>query len=147
MTFQFKKLSDLAVAPAKAHACDSGYDLVLVRKVKEENGVVLYDTDIAVQPPHDIYFDLVGRSSIFKTGYMLANNIGIIDQSYRSSIKVALVKINKDLPDLPLPARVVQIIPRHVIHLEPKEVDELDETARGEGGFGSTGSGVFSNVK
>lgn len=137
--FQFKKTLPNAVAPTKAHATDSGFDLVLVEKIKEENGVVFYDTGIAVQPPPGYYFELVGRSSISKTGYMLANNIGIIDNDYRGSIKVALVKHNKDMPDLELPIRLVQIIPQIVRDITAMEVTELSDTVRGDGGFGSTG--------
>ena len=111
-----------------------------MKKVKEENGVAWFDTGIAVEPPEGYYFELVGRSSISKSGYMLANNIGIIDDSYRGSILVALVKINPSAPDLELPCRLVQLIPRQLVLMEPKEVDELSDTIRGTGGFGSSGS-------
>jgi dUTP pyrophosphatase len=137
--FKYKKTLEEAVKPAKAHVTDSGYDLCLVKKIKEENGVIMYDTGIAVEPPLGYYFELVGRSSISKSGYMLANNIGIIDASYRGSLKVALVKINKDAPELELPARLVQLLPRQFVHLDCQEVTDLDDTARAEGGFGSTG--------
>jgi dUTP pyrophosphatase len=127
-----------AVAPRKAHPEDSGYDLHLIHLLKVENGVYYYDTGVIVEPAKDYYFELVGRSSISKTGYMLANNIGIIDQNYRGHIIAALVKINPNAPDLPLPSRVVQLIPRAFIHLEPIETKSLTETVRGSGGFGST---------
>jgi dUTP pyrophosphatase len=142
LSVRFKKTHPLAVAPSKAHATDSGYDLVLVEKLKEVNNVTFFDTGIQVAPPPGFYFDLVGRSSISKSGYMLANNIGIIDNSYRGNIMVALVKINPDAPDLVLPARLVQIIPRRVWDLPLLDVgdDDLSETARGTGGFGSSGS-------
>lgn len=100
----------------------------------------MYDTGIAIQPPHGYYFDLVGRSSISKSGYMLANNVGIIDASYQGSIKVALYRLSDATPELLLPARVVQIIPRKVPHFEPLELSAFAmRTSRAEGGFGSTG--------
>ena len=142
LAVRFKKTHPQAVAPSKVHATDSGYDLVLVEKLKEVNNVTFYDTGIQVAPPAGFYFDLVGRSSISKSGYMLANNIGIIDNSYRGNIMVALVKIDHAAPDLVLPARLVQIIPRRVWDLPLEDVGdgELNATARGTGGFGSSGS-------
>jgi len=138
-SFKFLRTRQDAIPPRKAHATDSGYDLWLLEKVKEENGMVMYDTGIAVKPPHGYYFELVGRSSISKSGYIMANSVGIIDSSYRGTLKVALIKVNKEMPDLELPCRLVQLIPRQFLHLEAIEVEELDTTKRGEGGFGSSG--------
>ncbi len=139
MTFKFTKTIENAIAPHKAHITDTGYDLCIVKKVKEENGMILYDTGIAVQPPLGYYFELVGRSSISKTGYIVANSIGIIDASYTGSLKVALIKVNKDAKDIELPARIVQLIPRQLVHLDAMEVNDLNDTTRAEGGFGSSG--------
>jgi len=138
MSFRFIKTLPGAIAPTKAHFEDSGYDMVLISKVKRSGRLEYYDTGIAVQPPPGHYFEIYGRSSISKTGYMLANNVGIIDQNYRGSIIAALIKINMDAPDLELPCKLLQLIPRQYIHLEPIEVTELDTTDRGDGGFGST---------
>lgn len=139
MAFKFTKTLENAVSPQKAHITDTGYDLCIVKKIKEENGMILYDTGIAVQPPLGYYFELVGRSSISKTGYIVANSIGIIDASYTGSLKVALIKVNKDAPDIQLPARIVQLIPRQLVHLDAIEVDDLNDTTRADGGFGSSG--------
>lgn len=140
MQFLYKRVHCDAIPPKKANVTDSGYDLCLIEKIKEENGVYWYDTGIAVQPPVGHYFEMVGRSSISKSGYMLANNIGIIDADYRGTLKVALVKVNPGAPDIELPARLVQIIPRQLIHMDAVETEILDDTVRGEGGFGSSGT-------
>jgi dUTPase len=138
-TFEFVKTLPMAEAPFKARASDSGYDLTLVRLDKVVGGVYFYDTGIALNSiPYGIYFDLIGRSSISKSGYLLANNMGVIDRSYRGNIIVPLIKINKDAPDLQMPCRLVQIIPRQIVHLIPKQVQSIDTTARMYGGFGST---------
>jgi dUTP pyrophosphatase len=92
-----------------------------------------------VQPENGYYFDLVGRSSISKTGWMVANNIGIIDASYTGTVIVALVKIDPDAHEIELPCKLVQLIPRQLILMEPIEVDSLDDTERGDKGFGSSG--------
>lgn len=129
-----------AVPPHRAHPTDSGLDLYLIKKIKEENGVAYYTTGVRVQPPPGYYFELVGRSSISKTGYMLANNIGIIDEDYRGCIIAALVKVGSAHAhgELTLPAKIVQIIPKQRIDMEAEAVETLDDTVRGEGGFGST---------
>lgn len=137
--FRWARTLPSAVAPSKERASDSGFDLTLVAREKEQGLVVFYRTGIRVQPAFGWYFDLVPRSSISKTGYMLANGVGVIDRAYVGEILVPLIKIDPSAPDLQLPARLVQIIPRQIIAAELVEVDELGGTARGEGGFGSTG--------
>jgi dUTP pyrophosphatase len=72
---------------------------------------------------------------------MLANNIGIIDRTYQGTVIVPLIKIDNNQPDLELPCRLVQIIPRQIQHLEPIEIteEELLSSERKSGSFGSTG--------
>lgn len=129
-----------AVSPSKERASDSGYDLVLLEKIKTVGEVDFYDTGIKIKPNFGYYFNLVPRSSISKTGYMLANSIGIIDRTYLGNIIVPLIKINKNATDLVLPIRLVQLIPTQIIHFQLEEVDNFDvtETHRGDGGFGSS---------
>jgi dUTP pyrophosphatase len=140
LSFNYKKTDPNAIAPSKAHPTDSGFDLHLIKKVKElTTNVTLYDTGISVEPPPGYYFELVGRSSISKSGYMLANNVGIIDESYRGSIMAALIKVDPDAAPLEFPCRLVQLIPRQLVLMNPNEISELTETERGAGGFGSSG--------
>ncbi len=136
---KFMKTIENAYIPNKAHISDSGYDLQIIKHLKTENGVEFYDTGIAVQPPIGYYFELVARSSMSKTGYILANSVGIIDASYTGSIKVALIKVCKDAPNIQLPARLVQLIPRQFLHLPMYEVSDFKKTTRDDGGFGSSG--------
>lgn len=132
------KTHEKAIFPSKTRASDSGYDLTLIDIWKKNGNVVFYDTGIRVKPPYGYYFDLVARSSITKSGYILANGIGVIDRTYTGSIKVPLIKIDENMPDLELPNKIVQIIPRPIVHFNFTQVDTLEETERGEGGFGST---------
>lgn len=139
MNFQYIKTHKDAVTPTKSHNTDSGFDLTLIEETKRYGDVVLYNTGIKVQPPKGYYFDMVPRSSISKTGYMLANSIGIIDQSYQGNLYVALRKVDKNMPDLKLPCRLAQIILRKVIDIEGVEVESFEKKSkRGDGGFGST---------
>lgn len=132
-----KNLPD-AVAPSKVRFSDSGFDLHLIKFLKKKGDVYYYDTGISVEPVNGYYFDLVGRSSISKTGWTIANNIGIIDSSYRGNIIVALFKHDPDAKEIELPSRMVQLIPRKSVLMEAVEVSTLQKSSRAEGGFGST---------
>lgn len=135
----FKKSRDDAVAPKRAHTSDSGYDLVLLDVVKEVGNVKYYTTGIQVSPPNGYYFDLVARSSLTKTGHILANSVGIIDQNYRGDVIVPLVKVDAAADDITCPSRLVQLVPRRWHYMAMVETSDLDSTTRDFGGFGSTG--------
>lgn len=130
-----------AIIPTKSRISDVGYDLSIIRKVKALNNVVsLYDTGIKVRVPHGYYTEIVPRSSLSKSGYMMANSIGIIDRSYNGNLYVALAKIDETSDEIQFPFRCCQLIFRKQHHMRLKETGEdLEATARGEGGFGSTG--------
>ena len=92
-----------AVAPYKPNYSDAGFDLSIVELVKKKGKVHYYTTGIQVSPPVGYYFEIVGRSSISKSGWMLANNIGIIDSGYRGDLLAALIKVDENAPDIELP--------------------------------------------
>jgi dUTP pyrophosphatase len=138
LELQWRALRPDAVAPFKQRASDSGYDVTLLAKAKQHGPVTLYGTGIQVRPPAGYYFDVVPRSSIIKLGYLLANSVGVIDRGYRGELMVPLVKVAPEVAELELPARVVQLIPRPIVHFPVRQRDSLDDTQRGSGGFGST---------
>ena len=129
-----------AINPSKTRISDSGYDLTLLEKIKTIGNVEMYDTGIKIRPNFGYYFILVPRSSIIKSGYILANSIGIIDRTYLGNILVPLIKIDTNAPDLELPNKIVQLIPTQIMHFQLVEVEKFDEndTNRSIGGFGST---------
>lgn len=137
--FEYSKLSPDAFAPWKTRASDSGYDLYLIGLKKVTGNIYMYTTELQVKPPYGWYFDVVPRSSLHKKGYMLVNSVGIIDRTYRGPILAPLLKFDPDAPDLELPCRALQLIPRPIVHFNPVEMESLDETQRGHGGIGSTG--------
>ena len=137
-TFKWCKTVSDAVPPSKTRFSDSGFDLTLVRLAKSKDNVFFYDTGIQIEPPNGYYFDLVARSSVSKLGWTLANNIGIIDSSYRGSIMAAFVKTRDNADPIQLPNRLVQIIPRKLILMDFEETSDMSRTQRGAGGFGST---------
>lgn len=146
--FHVHKTRPDAILPSRAHPTDTGFDLVLLEPTKTIGDVTMYATGISVRPPPGFYFDLVARSSLSKTGYMLANGIGIIDRDYTGEILVALRKIDKDAPDLVLPAKIVQLIPRRWYDMIPVEApaEGLPKTDRGDGGFGSTDAAAENKI-
>ena len=140
LPFKYTLVDDLGIPPYKTRPSDSGFDLNLIGIRKKIGDVTLYGTGVSVEPPSGYYFDMVPRSSIMKSGYMLANSVGIIDQGYTGEIMVPLIKMDPDAPDLQLPCKMVQLIPRKWFPLYPVAADTLQESSRGEGGFGSTNS-------
>ena len=127
-----------AVIPEIKDINASGIDLHIIAKVEDfSSDVSLYTTGLKVRPPEGFYFILVGRSSISKSGYSLANALGIIDQNYIGEIMVALRK--HENKELVLPNRLVQLVLMPKLDFDLYQVDSLEETERGEGGFGSTG--------
>lgn len=137
-TFKFTLCQPGAKPPVRAHPQDSGFDLTLLKKVKTVGKTDFYSTGVCVQPCEGIYFDLVARSSISKSGYILANGIGIIDRNYTGEILVPLIKIDPSAEKLKTPIKIVQLIPRNFIEIKAVHVDFLDTTDRNSDGFGST---------
>jgi len=139
--FKWCKIDDRAVAPSKVRISDSGFDLTIIDVHKKISDVTtVYTTGIKIQAmAHGWYFDMVPRSSIIKTGHILANMVGVIDRAYTGPILIALTKVDPKAKDLELPMKIAQLIPRPIVHGEIIQVDDLDETDRGQKGFGSTG--------
>ena len=137
LQFFFTRESPEVRAPTRAHADDAGFDVEAIALSHVVGDVEFYKTGLRVMPPPGIYFDLVARSSISKTGYMLANGVGIIDSGYRGEILIALRRMTPSA-SLELPCKIAQLVPRRFIELRAVEADTLDVTERGMGGFGST---------
>jgi dUTP pyrophosphatase len=136
---KIKKLDPLAVTPFYAKPGDRCMDLTAIsEKVVEENGFgyTEYGTGLAFEYPEDHVLQIFPRSSISDTGLILSNSVGIIDE-FRGEIKFRF-KWVKGSNKYNVGDRVGQfmIIPRPIMELE--EVEELSETERGQGGWGST---------
>ena len=128
-----------AVIPTKAHPSDIGYDLTTIDVFRKlSHRITLFETGISMLPPDGYYIEIVPRSSMSKTGYMLANSVGTIDPSYTGTLKVALIKIDDSLPDIKLPFKLCQIVLRKAEYSDMVKVDSIDQTVRGDGGFGSS---------
>lgn len=140
---QVVKTHENAIMPSRAHPLDIGLDLTAIKKHKTlPHGVIMYDTGIAVKPPEGYYIEILPRSSISKTGWMLANSVGTIDPNYTGNLYIALAPVHPDVPEIELPFCKCQLVVRKAEYLDVTEVSSLDDTDRGSGGFGSTGDRI-----
>ena len=145
LILKVKKNNPDAIIPTKANITDSGWDLTIIKIFEKNNQVFLGDTGLNIEPPAGFYTQIVPRSSIYKSGFIQANSIGIIDSDYRGNLMVALKFLGE--PHLALNQaksligkRIAQLLLVPLPDFEIKEVKELSSTIRGEGGFGSSGS-------
>lgn len=130
-----------AIIPSKANFTDVGYDLTIIKKVKNlTKNTILYDTGIKISLEFGYYAEIVPRSSLSKSGYILTNSIGIIENSYTGNLFISLTKIDSEMPDLQLPFKCCQLIFKPQIFINIIQSDKAFDllTIRGNGGFGST---------
>ena len=159
-------LDEGASLPTRAHDTDVGYDIKALSvtvvdcfggeyPIHDQEDVeqlceseielvkVKIDTGVHVKPEPGYWVELVPNSRLAKTTFMYANSMGIIDPSYTGSMRVILnviemISFYRDIPNF-LPGKVVgQLIIREQISADFEQVEELEQTQRGEGGFGST---------
>jgi dUTP pyrophosphatase len=142
---KFKKLHPDAVLPRKAHAADAGFDLTITEADWDvDYGLWVLKTGLAVAIPEGYVGLLTPRSSITKTTFRLANSIGIVDSGYFGEIimKFDVLPNTSDAHRKPyMPgAKAGQLIIMKLPHFEAEWADELGESERGTGSFGSSGA-------
>jgi dUTP pyrophosphatase len=140
MKVRIKKLNETAVIPTYAKEGDAGMDLVATSIIGEEVFQITYGLGIALEIPEGFVGLVFPRSSIRKTDLSLTNCVGVIDSGYRGELQATFRK-HKGVASTKyeIGDRIAQImiIPHPTVDLI--EVNELSDTVRGEGGFGSTG--------
>lgn len=142
-TIRVKKLSPNAILPTYGSAEAAGADLYacLEDAVSIAPGEVYWvPTGIALEVPKGCAGLIYARSSMgVKRGLAPANKVGVIDSDYRGEIRVVLLNHSNQVQTVSPGERVAQLIITPVLTPAYEEVKELTDTARGEGGFGSTG--------
>lgn len=143
MKIIFKKLDPRAVTPVRAHKDDAGIDLTCTRITTELNEcgqvILVYHTDLAIEIPEGYFALLVPRSSIYKKSLMLTNCAGVIDAGYRGEIMAKFRNTTDVVPAVyNAGERFAQLLILPVPEVEFEEADELSNTDRGAGGYGST---------
>lgn len=147
MKVRFKKLNPDAVVPTKAHPTDAAFDLTATTRSLDDYGNVVYGTGIAVEIPRGYVGLVFPRSSIAKKRLILSNGVGVIDSDYRGEIMfkfkptLATAEHNLGIADFIyiLGERIGQLMIVPYPDIEFEEAEELTQTERGDGGYGSTG--------
>ena len=123
-----------------AHSGDAGIDLTATSKFYDEFGCTCYGTNRAFEIP-DGYLGLIfPRSSLCKKDLLLTNHVGILDSGYRGEVFFKFKSLNSiNEGSYNIGDRVGQLIIIPYPTIEFEQVDELPETNRNDGGFGSTG--------
>ena len=143
---KIKKLHKDAVIPKYETIGSVGMDLTAVSKEYDEHGNVVFGTGLAIQIPEGYYADLRPRSSISKYDLVLANSVGTIDSDYRGelilkfkpSVYFGVNRGDDDGVMYDVGDRIAQLVILPYPKVSFVEVDELSDTERGTGGFGST---------
>lgn len=141
MKVKIKRLNKDAVLPYKAHATDAGMDMVATSRDFDGNGNVVYGTGIAVEIPQGYVGLVFPRSSVSRQDMVLSNSVGVIDSGYRGEITFKFKTVgSKMYPDMyHVGDRIGQLIILPYPDILWDEVDELEDSDRGDGGYGSTG--------
>jgi dUTP pyrophosphatase len=164
MKVKFKKLRENAKLPTKAHEDDFCYDVYACDCEEVAPNVYKYPLGFAlqidkgenVQMDHNSIYpfscgvipnsetlilsiDFRPRSSVWKTGMVLCNSCGTVDRGYTGEVCAFFYHVMPDMPKYEPGDRVAQMKIGFTVPIEFEEVEELDKTERGDGGFGSTG--------
>lgn len=148
MEIKVKKLYDKAVLPTKGSEHSAGFDLYACstespsdRDVVLPGETVKYKTGVAVQIPEGYFGAVFARSGLAtKNGLRPANCVGVIDSDYTGEIIVPIFNDSPYEQHVHYAQRIAQLVIIPYLDSQMVEVDELTETERGSGGFGSTGS-------
>lgn len=152
MSIKIKRLTETAKIPTKGSEYAAGFDLYAdnfgnFKSEKKWSLIILpgetvkIKTGIAVALPENTWGGIYARSGLAtKQGLAPANKVGVVDSDYRGEIIVALHNHSGYTQMLHQGDRIAQLVIHEFKPYDFEEVDELDDTDRGEGGFGSTGS-------
>ena len=153
MEVKIKKLNPKAVIPSYAKVGDAGMDLVATSIISDTPEQITYGMGIALEIPEGFVGLIFPRSSVRKTGLDLSNAVGVVDSGYRGELQATFNKVfggdrfydeTKNTEDTShdfykVGDRIAQIMIIPYPPIQFVEADELSDSERGEGGFGSTG--------
>ena len=163
MNIKFKRYNENAVIPQKAYDRDFCYDLVAVSEEEIAPNVWKYGFGFGLQIergleeifvdkernmaqcmdmsmcPVNLSIDIRPRSSVWKTGMVLSNCVGTVDEGYTNEISAVFYHVNKELPRYKVGDKIAQMKIGVTFPIEFFEVEELNDTERGMKGYGSSG--------
>lgn len=144
MKVRIKKLDEKAVIPTYGTEYSAGADLYALidgEQIIEPNQTKLIHTGISVEIPEGYAGLIYARSGLAsKKGLAPANKVGVVDSDYRGEVMVALHNHGTVAQTVVNGERIAQLVIAPFLKAEFENVDELSDTVRGEGGFGSTGA-------
>ena len=136
---RFAKLSENAYTPTRGSALAAGYDLYSAYDyVVPASGKVVALTDIQIAVPDGCYGRVAPRSGL-AVKFFIDVGAGVIDQDYRGNVGVVLFNFGQEPFRISKGDRIAQLVLERIYNADLQELKSLDETERGEGGFGSTG--------
>lgn len=137
-----KKLSSKAVVPTKGSEYSAGMDLYSVEDYEiPAGGMAKVKTGLAIQLPSWTFGAIYPRSGLAtKQGLRLCNCVGVVDSDYRGEVIVPLYNDSQETRYVKAGDRIAQLVVQQYEKCFLVETDDLDETERGSGGFGSTGT-------
>lgn len=160
MKVKLKKMDEKAVTPFKKYDTDFCYDMVAVSEEEIAPNVWKYRLGLAMQvergieelikvKKHKEYFDFLfseiklsidirARSSVWKTGMVLSNCIGTVDEDFTGEVSAVFYHVLPNMPRYKVGDRVCQMKIGFTLPIEFEYVDELSKTERADGGYGST---------
>lgn len=142
VTVKFKKLNPQAVVPSYAHPGDAGADLVAVdtHSLAPLQRLAV-PTGLAAEIPQGYEMQIRPKSSLaLNHGITLLNTPGTVDAGYRGEIKVILINLGQFVVDITPGQRIAQIVIAPVLQADFVMAENLTNSQRGDGGFGSTGT-------
>lgn len=143
MVVNLKKLDEAAILPSRGSEQAAGYDLYALSDTPltiEPHETKMIGTGLAVAIPDGYFGAIFARSGLAsKRSLRPANCVGVIDSDYRGELIVALHNDSDEAKTIEAHERVAQLVIMPYLSVSFEEVQVLDETDRGEGGFGSTG--------
>ncbi|KAF7241520.1 Deoxyuridine 5'-triphosphate nucleotidohydrolase, mitochondrial [Varanus komodoensis] len=136
---RFAKLSENAFTPSRGSSRAAGYDLYSAYDCEiPASGKAIVKTDIQIALPAGCYGRVAPRSGL-AAKHFIDVGAGVIDEDYRGNVGVVLFNFGKEPFKVKKGDRIAQLICERIYYPEIEEVQVLDETDRGSGGFGSTG--------
>lgn len=140
MEVKIKRLHKDSVIPKYAKPGDAGMDLVAIsREVDKDVGIGTFGTGLAFEIPKGYVGLIFPRSSSYKQQSIMTNSVAVIDSGYRGEVLVKFYQAFDEEPSYQIGDRIAQIMIVPYPEVTFVEADELSETDRGVGGFGSSG--------
>ena len=140
MKIKVKRLNELAILPTKAHSTDAGFDLYATSKTYDNDGNVVYGCGLAFEIPEGYMGLVFPRSSNANKLLLLSNSVGVIDAGYRGEVTAKFKRLYPiSQGEYAIGERFAQLIVMPIPAVEFEEAEELSESERGVGGYGSSG--------